>query len=58
MEEALVNVKGWTIDKLFKKDIVSVSDLVAELEELMFENEDLKEKLREEEIKCYEMEEG
>lgn len=58
MEEVFVNVKGWTIDKLFKKDIVSVSDLVAELEELMFENEDLKEKLREEEIKCYEMEEG
>lgn len=57
MEEVFVNVKGWTIDKLFKKDIVSVSDLVAELEELMFENEDLKEKLREEEIKCYEMEE-
>ena len=56
MEEVFVNVKGWTIDKLFKKDIVSVSDLVAELEELMFENEDLKEKLREEEIKCYEME--
>ena len=58
MEEVFVNVKGWTIDKLFKKDIVSVSDLVAELEELMFENEDLKEKLREEEIKCSEMEEG
>ena len=58
MEEVFVNVKGWTIDKLFKKDIVSVSDLVAELEELMFESEDLKEKLREEEIKCYEMEEG
>lgn len=58
MEEVFVNVKGWTIDKLFKKDIVSVSDLVAELEELMFENEDLKEKLREEKIKCYEMEEG
>ena len=57
MEEVFVNVKGLTIEDLFKKDAVSVDDLVAELEELMFENEDLKEKLRQEEIKYYEMEE-
>ena len=58
MEEVFINVKDSVFENLFKQDIVSISDLVAELEELMFENEDLKEKLREEEIKCYEMEEG
>lgn len=57
MEEVFVNVKGWTIDKLFKKDIVSIDDLVAKLEEQMFEIEELKEQLRQEEIKFYEMEE-
>ena len=57
MEEVFINIKDSVFENLFKQDIVSISDLVAELEELMFENEDLKEKLREEEIKCYEMEE-
>ena len=57
MEEVFINVKDSVFEDLFKQDIVSISDLVAELEELMFENEDLKEKLRQEEIKYYEMEE-
>ena len=57
MEEVFINVKDSVFEDLFKQDIVSVSDLVAELEELMFENEDLKEQLRQEEIKYYEMEE-
>lgn len=57
MEEVFINVKDSVFEDLFKQDIVSISDLVAELEELMFENEDLKEQLRQEEIKYYEMEE-
>lgn len=57
MEDVFVNVKGWMIEGLFKKDIVSISDLVAELEELMFENEDLKQALKEQETNYYEMEE-
>lgn len=57
MEEVFINVKDSVFENLFKQDIVSISDLVAELEELMFENEDLKEQLRQEEIKYYEMEE-
>lgn len=57
MEEVFVNVKGWTINKLFEKDIVSIDDLVAKLEEQMFEIEELKEQLRQEEIKFYEVEE-
>lgn len=57
MEEVFINVKDSVFEDLFTQDIVSISDLVAELEELMFENEDLKEQLRQEEIKYYEMEE-
>ena len=57
MEEVFINVKDSVFENLFKQDIVSISDLVAELEELMLENEDLKEQLRQEEIKYYEMEE-
>lgn len=57
MEDVFINVKDSVFENLFKQDIVSISDLVAELEELMFENEDLKEQLRQEEIKYYEMEE-
>lgn len=57
MEEVFINVKDSVFENLFKQDIVSISDLVAELEELMFENENLKEQLRQEEIKYYEMEE-
>ena len=57
MEDVFINVKGLTIEDLFKKDVVSVDDLVAELEELMFENEDLKQELKDKEENCYEMEE-
>ena len=49
MEEVYIKVKGLTIDTLFEKDLVSVDDLVAELEELMFENEELKEEIKERE---------
>lgn len=56
MEEVFVNVKGWTINKLFEKDIVSIDDLVAKLEEQMFEIEGLKEELAER-PPFYEMEE-
>lgn len=57
MEEVFIKVKGLTIEKLFKKDIVSVDDLVAKLEEQMFEIGELKEELRQEKNNNYEMEE-
>lgn len=57
MEEIFINVKDSVFENLFKQDIVSISDLVAELEELMFENEDLKQELKDKEENYYEMEE-
>lgn len=57
MEEVFINVKDSVFEDLFKQDIVSISDLVAELEELMFENEDLKQELKDKEENYYEMEE-
>lgn len=57
MEEVFINVKDSVFEDLFKQDIVSISDLVAELEELMFENEDLKQELKDKEENHYEMEE-
>lgn len=57
MEEVFINVKDSVFEGLFKQDIVSISDLVAELEELMFENEDLKQELKDKEENYYEMEE-
>ena len=57
MEEVFINVKDSVFEDLFKQDILSISDLVAELEELMFENEDLKQELKDKEENYYEMEE-
>lgn len=57
MEEVFINVKDSVFEDLFKQDIVSISDLVAELEELMFENEDLKQELKDKDENYYEMEE-
>lgn len=57
MEEVYINVKGLTIEDLFKKDVVSVDDLVAKLEEQMYDIEELKEELRQEKNNFYEMEE-
>ncbi len=57
MEEVFINVKDSVFEDLFTQDIVSISDLVAELEELMFENEDLKQELKDKEENYYEMEE-
>ena len=57
MEEVFINVKDSVFENLFKQDIVSISDLVAELEELMFENEDLKQELKDKDENYYEMEE-
>lgn len=57
MEEVFINVKDSVFENLFKQDIVSISDLVAELEELMFENENLKQELKDKEENYYEMEE-
>lgn len=57
MEEVFINVKDLTIENLFKKDIVSVDDLVAKLEEQMYDIEELEEELRKEKINYYEMEE-
>ena len=47
MEEVFINVKGLTIENLFKKDVVSVDDLVAKLEEQMNDIEELKEEIKE-----------
>ena len=57
MEEVYINVKGLVIEDLFEKDLVSVDDLVAKLEEQMYDIEELKEKLRQEKNNFYEMEE-
>ena len=57
MEEVFINVKDSVFEDLFKQDIVSISDLVAELEELMLENEDLKQEIKDKEENYYEMEE-
>ena len=57
MEEVFINIKDSVFENLFKQDIVSISDLVAELEELMFENENLKQELKDKEENYYEMEE-
>lgn len=57
MEEVYIDVKGTIIENLFKKDLVSVDDLVAKLEEQMYEIEELKEELRQEKNNFYEMEE-
>lgn len=55
MEDVFINVKGLTIENLFKKDVVSVDDLIAKLEEQMFEIEELQEKIKDyEEEKDYE----
>ncbi len=56
MEEVFINVKGITIEDLFKKDVVSVDDLVAKLEEQMYYIEELEEELKER-PRFYEMEE-
>lgn len=56
MEEVFINVKGLTIEDLFKKDVVSVDDLVAKLEEQMYDIEELEEELKER-PQFYEMEE-
>lgn len=56
MEEVFINVKGLTIEDLFKKDVVSVNDLVAKLEEQMYDIEELEEELKER-PQFYEMEE-
>lgn len=56
MEEVFINVKGLTIEELFKKDVVSVDDLVAKLEEQMYDIEELEEELKER-PRFYEMEE-
>ena len=56
MEEVYINVKGLTIEDLFKKDVVSVDDLVAKLEEQMYDIEELEEELKER-PQFYEMEE-
>ena len=56
MEEVFINVKGLTIEELFKKDVVSVDDLVAKLEEQMYDIEELEEELKER-PQFYEMEE-
>lgn len=57
MEEVFINVKDSIIENLFKKDLVSVDDLVAKLEEQMYDIEELKEELRQEKNNFYEMEE-
>lgn len=57
MEEVYIDVKGTIIENLFKKDLVSVDDLVAKLEEQMYDIEELKEELRQEKNNFYEMEE-
>lgn len=46
MEEVYINVKGLVIEDLFEKDLVSVDDLVAELEEKMFDIERLEEEIK------------
>lgn len=56
MEDVFINVKGLTIEGLFKKDVVSVDDLVAKLEEQMYDIEELEEELKER-PQFYEMEE-
>ena len=56
MEDVFINVKGLTIEDLFKKDVVSVDDLVAKLEEQMYDIEELEEELKER-PQFYEMEE-
>lgn len=57
MEEVYIDVKGTIIENLFTKDLVSVDDLVAKLEEQMYDIEELKEELRQEKNNFYEMEE-
>ena len=56
MEEVYIDVKGTIIENLFKKDLVSVDDLVAKLEEQMYDIEELEEELKER-PRFYEMEE-
>lgn len=56
MEEVYINVKGLVIEDLFEKDLVSVDDLVAKLEEQMYDIEELEEELKER-PQFYEMEE-
>lgn len=56
MEDVFINVKGLTIEDLFKKDVVSVDDLVAKLEEQMYDIEELEEELKGR-PQVYEMEE-
>lgn len=45
MEEVYIKVKGTVIEKLFEKDLVSVDDLVAKIEDQMYDIEELKEKI-------------
>lgn len=47
MEEVFINVKNLEIERLFKQDLVSVEDLVAELTEAMYEIEGLKDRVAE-----------
>lgn len=56
MEEVYIDVKGTIIENLFTKDLVSVDDLVAKLEEQMYDIEELEEELKER-PQFYEMEE-
>jgi hypothetical protein len=43
MEDIYVKVKGRTFEKLFNEDLVSMEDVFATLEELMFDKERLEE---------------
>lgn len=51
MEEVYIKVKETIFEDLFKnKDLVSVEEVLAELENLMWENEHLKKVIKEKEI--------
>lgn len=54
MEEVFINVKGLEIENLFKQDLVSIENLVAELVEAMYEIERLEDRIAELEGKEYE----
>lgn len=52
MEEVYIKVKDTIIEHLFKEDLVSVDDLVAKLEEQMYDIEELEDKIKEMEEDC------
>lgn len=39
MNEVMINVKGLEIEDLFKKDLITIEELVTELKNLKYENE-------------------